>query len=209
MKTSPLALGLALVLTGCMGQIGSTTTARGSTEMLLLSSAVEGAVRRWDASLLSGKRVHLDLQFLETVDEPYVTSSLRVHAARAGALLVDLPEAELVVEVRCGALATWHGTYMYGIPPLPVGQFGLTFISPDYTMGNVNRQGWAKLQLFIYEPQTRELVASSGDLWGASREDLLGTVYPSLLETAKGYVDGEPAPEPFATADPPTFEPTR
>lgn len=202
MKTGTLALGLALVLSGCLGDIRSTTTARGSTEMLLLSSAVESAISRWDATPLAGRRVHLDTQFLDTYDEPYVTSSLRYHVSRAGALLVDPPEAELVVEVRCGALANWHGTYVYGIPPVPVGQFGLVFISPDYTIGNINRQGWAKLQLFVYEADTREVIATSGDLWGAAREDLFGSVYPSLLDTARDTIDGEPVADDSATIDP-------
>lgn len=200
--TFALALGLALVLGGCLGDIRSTTTARGSTEMLLLSSAVESAISRWDATPLAGKRVHLDTQFLDTYDEPYVTSSLRYHVSRAGALLVDPPEAELVVEVRCGGLACWDGKFLFGVPPLAVGQFGLTVISPDLTIGNISRQGWAKLQLFVYEPETREVLATSGDLWGAAREDLLGSVYPSLLDTARDTIDGEPVADDSATIDP-------
>lgn len=205
MTTPPrsLVLGLALLLTGCLGDIRSTTTARGSTEMLLLSAAVESAIHRWDATPLEGRRVHLDTQFLDTYDEPYLTSTLRYHVTRAGAVLVDRPEAELVVEVRCGGFACWDGEFLFGVPPLALGQFGLSVISPDLTIGNTSRQGWAKLQLFVYEPDTGAVLATSGDLWGASREDLFGSVYPSLLDTAKGYVDGEPAPDESATVDPP------
>jgi hypothetical protein len=201
------ALSLALLASGCMGTIRDTTTARGSTEMLLLSSAVEGAIRRWDVSALAGKRVFIDTQFLETVDEPYLVSSMRYRAARGGAILVDLPEAELVVEVRCGAFACWDGSFMVGVPPLPVGQFGISVISPNYMIGNTNRQAWAKLQLFVYEPHSRQVVATSGDLWGASREDLLGSVYPSLLDTAGATLESEPTP--YATIDPPAAGSTR
>jgi hypothetical protein len=197
-----IALGLTLVLTGCLGDIRSTTTARGSTEMLLLSAAVESAISRWDATPLAGRRVHLDTQFLDTYDEPYVTSSLRYHVSRAGAVLVDPPEAELVVEVRSGGFACWDGKYLFGVPPLAIGQFGLSVISPDLTIGNISRQGWAKLQLFVYEPDTGTVLATSGDLWGASREDLLGSVYPSLLDTARDAVDGEPVADDSATIDP-------
>lgn len=196
----PLVLSLALLASGCLGNIRDTTTARGSTEMLLLSSAVESAISRWDVTALKGRRVFLDTQFLDTVDEPYVTSSLRFRAARGGAILVDRPEAELVVEVRCGAFACWDGDYMLGFPPLPFGQFDLTVTTPSYTIGNTSRQAWAKLQLFVYEPETRAVLATSGDLWGASREDLFGSVYPSLLDTAGAALEGEP--EPYATIDP-------
>ena len=191
--TTPLraaALLAALALTGCMGGIRGTVTARKSTEMLLVSGAAEGAITRWDASPLKGRRVFLDTQFLEAYDEPYVTSALRAHVSRAGALLVDREQAEWVMEVRCASLGTWEGDYLIGLPPLPLSFGGPTILSPDLTIGHSSRQGWAKLEWFVYDAETQVVLGTSGTRWGMAREDLLGTVYPSLLDRAREAADG-------------------
>lgn len=182
----------ALALGGCMGEIRSTTTARTSTEMLLVSGAAERAIRGWDASPLKGRRVFIDTQYLVSYDQPYVTSALRAHVARAGALLVDRDEAEWVLEVRCASLGTWEGDYLLGLPPLPLSFMGPEVMSPELTIGFSSRQGWAKLEWFVYEKETGVVLGTSGTRWGMAREDLLGTVYPSLLERARETVEGKP-----------------
>jgi hypothetical protein len=177
-----LACALPLALVGCMGTITSTTTARTSTEMLLVSDAAAGAVTRWNAAPLVGRRTFVDPQFLDCMDKPYVLSALRAQASRAGALLVDEPdEAERVVEVRCAGLAGWDGDYQFGLPPLPLSYFNESVMTPALTIGNENHQGWAKLQLFVYDKATGRVVGVADALWGAAREDLFGSVYPSIL----------------------------
>lgn len=196
------ALLLALALSGCMGGVRGTLTSRTSTEMLLVSGAAEGAITRWDASPLKGRRVFLDTQFLESYDEPYVTSALRAHVARAGALLVDREQAEWVLEVRCASLGTWEGDWLIGLPPLPVSFMGPAVMTPDITFGHSSRQGWAKLEWFVYDAETHAVLGTSGTRWGMAREDLFGSVYPSLLDTARETVDGEPDVDaPHQTAE--------
>lgn len=182
----------ALTLSGCMGGIRGTLTSRTSTEMLLVSGAAESAIVRWDASPLKGRRVFLDTQFLESYDEPYVTSALRAHVSRGGALLVDRDEAEWVLEVRCASLGTWEGDYLLGLPPLPLSFMGPAVMTPDITIGHSSRQGWAKLEWFVYDKETRAVLGTSGTRWGMAREDLFGSVYPSLLDQARETVDGKP-----------------
>lgn len=193
----------ALALGGCMGGIRGTVPGRSSTEMLLVSGAAESAIVGWDASPLKGRRVHIDTQFLESYDEPYVTSALRAHTARAGALLVDRGEAEWVLEVRCASLGTWEGDFLLGLPPLPVSFMGPATMTPEIGLGFSSRQGWAKLEWFVYEAETQKVLGASGTRWGAAREDLLGSVYPSLLDRARETVDGEPVDvdAPHATAE--------
>lgn len=193
--TSPsrfAAVLAALALTGCMGNIRGTLTARTSTEMLLVSGAAESAIVRWDASPLKGRRVFLDTQFLESYDEPYVTSALRAHVARAGAILVDREQAEWVMEVRCASLGTWEGDWLLGLPPLPLSFGGPAILTPSITIGHSSRQGWAKLEWFVYDAATLAVLGSSGTRWGMAREDLFGSVYPSIIDTARETVDGKP-----------------
>lgn len=179
-------LGL-LLASGCAGQIRDTTTARGSTETLLLSTAIDRAVVRWPVDWMKGRRVFIDDRLLDPqVDKAYLVSALRAHAARGGARLVDArADAELVVEARCGTLGCWEGDYLLGIPTLPLSHGGTTLLTPRLTLGFSPRQGWVKLQLFVQDTATGEVVASSGDLWGAASEDLLRSVYPSKLDVLR------------------------
>ncbi|MBX3472603.1 MAG: hypothetical protein KF878_37605 [Planctomycetes bacterium] len=194
MTTRTLAVALALTLAGCIGGIRHSTTARTSTEMLLMSLAAERAVRQWDPRPLAGRRVFIDDTYLDSIDKPYVLSALRGQTARSGVLLVDREEAELVLEVRCGSHALWEGSWLIGPPPLPLAFGGPTVLSPDLSFGLEAEQGWAKLELFVYDAVTKEVVATSGTLWGCSREDPINSVYPSLLDKAKAAVSGEDGP---------------
>ncbi|MCO5166967.1 MAG: hypothetical protein M9894_11440 [Planctomycetes bacterium] len=196
MTTRPLALALALTLAGCIGEIRHTTTARTSTEMLLMSLAAERAIKQWDPKPLAGRRVFVDDTYLDSLDKSYVLSALRAQTSRAGVLIVDRPEAELVLEIRCASHALWEGSWLIGPPPLPLAFGGPTVLSPDLSFGVDAQQGWAKLELFVYDAETREVVATSGTLWGCSREDMINSVYPSLLDQVKAaFSDDEGGPD--------------
>ncbi len=206
----PLLL-VALALGACTGQIRDTTTARSATETLLLSTAAERAVARLDTTTFTGRRVLLETSFLACVDREYVVSCLRAHLGRSGVALVDGPDAaDAILEVRCATLGCWEGSYTIGIPSLPIGFGGIMSVTPPINTGFDSIQGWAKLEAFAWEPRTRRLLWSSGPLWGSSREDLFGTVYPdSLLDRVSGGATrqarklGERRVDPDSVAEPP------
>ncbi|MCO5166953.1 MAG: hypothetical protein M9894_11370 [Planctomycetes bacterium] len=176
--TSTLALGLLLVAPGCIGSIRETTSPRTATEMLLVSTAALRAVRLFDAAPLDGQRVYLDLTNFESIDKGYVQSALRDHVSGAGAILVEQvdgdgerPGADVVVEVRNGALGIYDGTFTLGLPALPITVPGLTtaLVSPPlYIFRRDTSQGWAKFQMWIYDRRTGRYVGRSPELWGAS-----------------------------------------
>lgn len=172
-KTLPLtALGLALLASGCVGEIRETTSPRTSTEMLLVSTAAKRAIAGYDAAPLSGKRVLLDDSHFDSVDKAYVVSALRHHLARAGAI-VAAPDGEkdLVLEIRNATLGVEDSAFTLGIPALPVESLeGLdpVLLPPLYFVRRASQQGWAKLQLWIYDPASKLFVSKSGDLWGHS-----------------------------------------
>ncbi|MBX3466956.1 MAG: hypothetical protein KF878_08660 [Planctomycetes bacterium] len=173
-----LALGLLVVGPGCIGSIRETTSPRTATEMLLVSTAALRAVRLFDAAPLDGQRVYLDLTNFESIDKGYVQSALRDHLSGAGAILVDQidpegdrPGADVVVEVRNGALGIYDGTFTLGVPSLPITVPGLTtaLVSPPlYIFRRDTSQGWAKFQLWTYDRRTRRYISRSPELWGAS-----------------------------------------
>ena len=178
---APVALALA---TGCIGNIRETTTARTSTEMLLISTAAERAVADLDVSDLRGKRVAIDDSRFDSVDKPYVVSALRHHVAEAGATL--LPDAkglkvkdaagkdtevlpERIVELRNGALGIYDKGWGIGVPPLPlpVPQTSLTMVTPGiYFFYRSKQEGWAKFQAWVYDPKELAYRSKSKDLWG-------------------------------------------
>jgi len=175
-----LAAALAAVAvssSGCIGTIRDTTTARSATEMLLVSTAAERAVKRYDPSELEGKRVYIDDSFFESTDKSYVLSSLRDHLASNDVTIVGSKDpaspdnpggAEVVMEIRNGSLAIWDGDFVLGIPQLPVSAQGFppVMLPPLYLFRRYSQQGYAKFQLWLYDAATTAFLSHSGDLWG-------------------------------------------
>jgi len=204
--TTLAALAAALVLGGCQGSVRTTTTPRSATEVLLVSSAGERAVSRFDASALAGRRVHLDWAYFASVDAPYVHSALRQHLARVGAVLVGAdadPAPDVVLEARSGSLGTWTGSFLVGIPPLPLplspggGAGDVVTLTPSLTVGLETRQGWGRFQVYGYDPATGEVVFPSQTVWGAASGrtpyDLFDDIYPPFFWD--GYGGSEAADE--------------
>lgn len=177
----PMVVLLLAVAPGCVGEIRETTTARTATEQLLLSTAAERAIARLGDldGLVRGRRVHIDDARFVSVDSEFVISALRHHVADRGGLLVQPPPGgedkppppELVLEVRSAALGIKDTSWGVGIPalPLPIPQTTMiTTTPPAYLFYRGKQEGWAKLQLWIYDPATRRYIARSKVLWGHS-----------------------------------------
>lgn len=178
MRTPLVVSALLLVATGpgCTGNIRETTSPRTATEMLLVSTAAARAVWQYDATPLDGRRVYLDLTNFESIDKGFVSSALRDHLSGSGAILVDeieavggQPGADVVVEVRNGALGIYDGDFVLGIPQLPITVPGLTtaLVTPAlYIFRRDTAQGWAKFNIWAYDPRTRRYLGRSRELWG-------------------------------------------
>lgn len=154
--------------TGCV-QTRTTETPRTATEQLLLSTAVDDALKDVDLSPLRGKKVFVQEKYFECVDKPYALGAIRDMVSSAGALLVaDAGAAELVVEPRAGALSTDSGKSLVGIPstPIPIPLAG-TLVSPEVPLYKVDRlYATAKIALLVYEPASGAHVHSTGTMEG-------------------------------------------
>jgi hypothetical protein len=178
MRRSSLLLLPLAGLIGCVGAIRETTSPRTATEMLLVSTAAYRAVMSYDARPLEGRRVYLDVSHFESIDRGYVESAMRDLLSGAGALLVDEVEptggaagADVIVEVRNGALGIYDGEFTLGLPSLPVTVPGLTtaLVSPPlYIFRRDTAQGWAKFQIWAWDRRTRKYLSRSHELWGST-----------------------------------------
>lgn len=141
---------------------------RTATEQLLISSAVDQSINQMNFSMLAGKDVYFDHQYLEKVtDEQYIISSLRQQLLANGVILREKREdATYVVEARAGAVGTNRHDVLVGVPAttLPnLGFPGMPSSIPEIPLAKVTEQkGVAKLAVFAYNRVTGMPVWQSG-----------------------------------------------
>lgn len=167
-----LILGTMLILSAVLCGCGTTRmsdTLRTGTEQLLLSSAIDRSINAMDFSLLEGKDVYFDPQYLKGVsDEGYIVSSLRQRLLSEGVFLkASRDEATYVVEARAGAVGTNRQDVLLGIPQvnLPTGALmaGAPSAIPEIPIAKKTHQkGVAKLAVFAYNQVTGQAMWQSG-----------------------------------------------
>ena len=162
-------LGLVLVAaTGCH-TVKVSEPPRTAIEQLLLSYAADDALTDADFSWLRGKRVFLDESHFEGYDKGYPGGLLRQRIAAGGAILVKTDDkAEIIVEVRSGALSVNPSSSFFGLPaitiPIPLAGPVQT---PQITI--YQNQMWdsiAKFSLFAYARDTGQFLKASGPMDG-------------------------------------------
>lgn len=158
------------MLAGCTTQ-KTSTTARTATEQLLLSTATDHALETIGVGMFAGRPVYLDGTYFDSYDSKYVMGTVRDALSRAGARVTDtLTNADVVVEVRSGALAIDESDTLFGLPSLgvPIPLAG-TIQTPELAFYKSSKQNSvAKFALLAYTRQGRAHVYSSGPLDGKS-----------------------------------------
>lgn len=149
-----------LLAVGCTSA-SSSNTARTGTEQLLVSNAVDQALSKVDFQAFGEHKVFVDDKYLECVDKNYVLSSVRHRVLMQGAQLVPKPEdAELVLEIRSGAVGTNTANSFLGIPQI---QIPGMFSTPEIKLINrVNQTGTAKIGLVAYDAKTHQVLGDGG-----------------------------------------------
>jgi len=183
---------LLLAASGC----GSTKT-RLATEQLVMSDAVDQAVSEIDFRPLSGRKVFLDTKYAQNtnataklnignsfVNSDYIISSVRQQMMAADCRLVDTQDqADLIAELRIGALGTDANDMVYGLPASSAVSGAASLVPnapvippiPEISVAKREAQlGAAKIALFAYDRESRKPVWQSGiskarstvqDLW--------------------------------------------
>ncbi|MEX0679094.1 MAG: DUF6655 family protein [Pirellulales bacterium] len=169
---------------GC-GTTKWSDSPRTATEQLLISDAVDRAVSEIDFNAMVDRSVYLDTRFIaQTLDQNYVTSTLRQHMLASGCIIKDkAEEADYVVEVRTGSLGTNRNDVLLGMPATNIPTAGFTPTGsasiPEIALAkNTNQQAVCKIAVFAYDRISGRPVWQSGNRKVASRAKdswLLGT----------------------------------
>ncbi len=165
--TCLLAVSTAVCFSSGCGTTRQTDTPRTAIEQLLVSTAVDQALRMVDFSPLAGKAVFVDERYLDAVDKRYIVASIRYHLLLAGARLRDSKkDADVVLEVRSGGVGTDRENTLIGLNnmPLPATEnIILPITLPDAPLITRSAQrATVKIGMVAYDAKTGELFADAG-----------------------------------------------
>lgn len=158
------AFGLSLFVLGC-ASVRRSEPARTATEQLLISQAAEQAMSRVNFSWLQGKKVFIEDKYFESYDKGQAVSLIREKIALGGGLLTSTNDkADVVVEIRSGALSVNSSDFMVGIPSitLPVPVSGPVTTPEIAFFKDMKDDGIAKFSLFAYGRETGAYTNASG-----------------------------------------------
>ena len=160
-RWSVLALCLSVSL-GC-ATARTTDTPRTGIEQLLISNAVDQALDKFEFGMLQGRAVYIDDKYLDCVDKSYLLSSIRERALCHGARVVSkAEEAEVVLEIRAGAMGTDNSETFIGTPRIAIP--GLMPVElPEVKFWNwTSHFGTAKIGILAYQPKSGTVIPQGG-----------------------------------------------
>jgi len=171
-----LLLGAALSLAAC-STAKESNPPRTATEQLMLSTAAERAADRVAARVAAdmpkGSKLFVDAANFEGLDGKYAIAAIRDRLLRLGGHLAkDRDSADMVVEIRAGALSMDDEQTLVGIPKfdVPVPLAGPVSFPEIALFKKRQRTGIAKFGATGYGAQEGQYVASSELQYGLSRE---------------------------------------
>jgi hypothetical protein len=167
-----LVFGLALMLAACSTR-RETSPPRTATEQLLISAAADRAADRLNIDLPEHSKVFVDSSNIEGLDSKYAIATMRAGLLRRGAALVgDRAAADVIVEIRSGALSVDESKFLLGVPefqiPVPASD-SITF--PEIALfKKAERKGVAKFAGVGYDAKDGHLLGVSEPQFGFSHE---------------------------------------
>jgi hypothetical protein len=196
-----------VAIAGCTN-IRRTDPERGANEQLLLSTAADHAIERMDFGISYGQKVYLDGRYFDAYDRAYAVGALRSELLAQGAYLVtNETEAEVVVEVRSGALSTTRRDFLVGLPSIELPIPTTTALeTPEIAlMKELDRTGVAKFAATVYR-SGGGLIREVGPVYGLSwldRNQVAGISWDVRNTQPNGVPVNPPAdgPDPARNAD--------
>jgi hypothetical protein len=170
-RSSFMAILLLLCLSNCT-TVATSNPPRTATEEMLISTAAERASSRLSIQIPQNTKVFIDSGNFEGTDSKYAISAIRGRLLQKGLLLVDdKKNADVIVEIRSGALSIDHKTFLIGIPqfnvPVPFASAPLTF--PEIAFYSSDAQkGVAKFADSAYYVKQGTLAAEDDPQYGFS-----------------------------------------
>jgi hypothetical protein len=166
-----LFLIILMLLEGCTTRAQSNP-ARTATEELLLSSATDRAAIKLALAVPKNAKVFVDSTNFEGTDGKYAVAAIRSHLLQNHMRLVNnRKNADVIVEIRAGALSTDRSSFMIGTPqfniPIPLASSSLPF--PQIALYSFEDQkGVAKFAMAAYDAKTGMLVDAQDPQYGFS-----------------------------------------
>jgi hypothetical protein len=165
----------AVCLSGC-ATVRVTDPPRTADEQFLQSAAVSRAIAALSFVPLRDKRVYVDTQFIYSdffpnAEQIFLVGELRNRMLIEGAAIAQVrEEADVVLEVRSGAIGINREDFLIGFPGLPVpvgtvttGSVEVPLIIPELIIVKRRTQrGYASVSITAFFADTGELVATSG-----------------------------------------------
>jgi hypothetical protein len=159
----------------CLGLAACTTPAtsnpsRTATEEMLISTAADRAAAKLSLTVPQNTPVFIDASNFEGTDSKYAIGAIRSSLLRQGARLVgDKKDADMIIEIRAGALSTDRKETLVGIPsfnvPIPLTSSPLTF--PEIAIYKEDDQiGVAKFASASYDAKSGAYAGSQDPQYG-------------------------------------------
>lgn len=170
-------LCLLLVAGGC-ATLRVTQPPETADEQFLLSRAASLAISKISVANLRDRLVYVSLRFLRPVGQlpgqAFMEADLRSHLLKSGVRVTNTrAKAQIVLEVRCGALGINQENSFVGIPAIAFGGYNagsnlsLPVVLPQISiLQNTTQQGYASVAYVAYWRSSGEIVASSGPFVG-------------------------------------------
>ncbi|MGB6087122.1 DUF6655 family protein [Parvibaculum sp.] len=168
----PVLLAAAFLLSACTSERRSAPS-RTASEQLMISTAADRAAQNLSIAIPQDTPVFIDTSYFDGTDSKYAIGAIRDRLLRRGARLVNSRDAaEMVVEIRSGALSIDENALVVGIPQMevPVPLAG-SFAFPEIALfKRERRQGVAKFAATGYDAETGKLITSSASDFGFSQQ---------------------------------------
>jgi len=152
-----------LALAACTTE-RQTTTNRTATEQLLISAAADRAAQEVVRAVPPGKKAFVDAGNFEATDGKYAIGAIRAAVLARGAMLVpERAAAEVVVEIRAGALGIDNSDTIVGVPAyeVPIPLSGSNIKTPKIALFEKVRQlGVAKFAAAVYDAKTGAAISA-------------------------------------------------
>jgi hypothetical protein len=173
LRSAALALVMALAVGACT-TVRETNPPRTATEELLISTAADRAADRLSPAIPSGTKVFVDAAYLDGTDAKYATATIRDRLLKLGArLVVDRKSADMVVELRAGALSIDEHSFLVGVPsfPVPIPLAGTVQFPEIALYKHVERKGIAKFAATGFDANSGSLKDSANAQYGLSHDN--------------------------------------
>lgn len=169
----PIALLSLVVTVGACTIRNESNPPRTATEQLLISTAADRAAARLNLDMPPNSKVFVDSSNIDGLDSKYAIATMRERILKLGAQLVaDRGAADVVVEIRSGALSVDENNFLIGIPqfdvPIPLaGEIPFPEIA---LFKRAERDGVAKFAGVGYGAKDGKLLGATEPQFGFSQE---------------------------------------